>query len=189
MLIEIKDADAFGWSKSGNSRAERTAPSEASSRSDKMGEVKAARLPQLDTAAAAPMPNSFVVTARNAPDAQPKDTCTCKERESSINQASRTGNAADPSSLVNRTVRSKPRASASLSCFPALFRSRTTNLFGDGDKFLHVWPSTSLEAFVMEDTKITKLPFGRKRLEYGLSRVLDSGRATPWSLYADATPD
>lgn len=138
--------------------------------------IRLARLLKIDTAAAQPTSTAFASTP------------VTPGRESLIHQTLGPGNMDGSGSAVNRTVRSKPRSSTSLSCFPSPFRSRTTKLFGAGDKFLYDWPSTSLEAFAMEDSNITKLPFGHKRLEYGLGRVLDVGRATPWSTYAHATP-
>lgn len=58
-------------------------------------------------------------------------------------------------------------------------------LFGNRDKFLHDWESQVLEAFIVhkDPQPLVKLPFGHKRLTYGLKQVIKKGDFLSWEQY------
>lgn len=58
-------------------------------------------------------------------------------------------------------------------------------LFGNRDKFLHDWESQILEAFVVHKDSPTpvKLPFGHRRLTFGLKEVMKKDTYLSWDQY------
>lgn len=73
---------------------------------------------------------------------------------------------------------------------PAYFFDWKQRLFGTDDKFKTDWPSTDLEAYIRHNPsfgKPTKVPFGHKRLHYGLNKVIKDGKKdkSTWNSYVD----
>lgn len=73
---------------------------------------------------------------------------------------------------------------------PAYFFDWKQRLFGTDDKFKTDWPSTNLEAYIRHNPsfgKPTKVPFGHKRLHYGLNKVIKDGKKekSTWNSYVD----
>lgn len=74
---------------------------------------------------------------------------------------------------------------------PAYFFDLKQRIFGTDDKFKTDWPSTNLEAYIRQNSsfgKPTKVPFGHKRLSYGLNKVIKDGKKekSTWNSYVDA---
>ena len=73
---------------------------------------------------------------------------------------------------------------------PASLFDLKQRIFGTDDKFKTDWPSTNLEAYVLHNygvRKPRKVPFGHKRLHYGLNKVIkdeEKGKST-WSRYLE----
>ncbi|KAK2597887.1 hypothetical protein N8I77_012642 [Diaporthe amygdali] len=97
--------------------------------------------------------------------------------------------------LVARNVKGKALSSSNLSSklefnLPAYFFDWKQRIFGSDDKFKTDWPSTNLEAYIRHIHsfgKSTKIPFGHKRLQYGLSKVIKEGEkgTSTWSQYIE----
>lgn len=73
---------------------------------------------------------------------------------------------------------------------PAFFFEWKQKIFGTDDKFKTDWPSTKLEAYIRHTRnhwKPNKIPFGHKRLTYGLNKVIKDGPkgASTWSRYIE----
>lgn len=71
---------------------------------------------------------------------------------------------------------------------PAYFFEWKQRIFGTDDKFKTDWPSTNLEAYIHHNAsygKATKVPFGHKRLHYGLNKVIKDGQKdkSTWNRY------
>ncbi|KAL1881251.1 hypothetical protein Daus18300_001103 [Diaporthe australafricana] len=86
-----------------------------------------------------------------------------------------------------RSVASKGKFSLDL---PAFFFEWKQKLFGTDDKFKTDWPSTKLEAYIRHTRnhwKPNKIPFGHKRLTYGLNKVIKDGPkgTSTWSRYIE----
>lgn len=63
-------------------------------------------------------------------------------------------------------------------------------IFGTDDKFKTDWPSTNLEAYIrlnLSYAKPTKVPFGHKRLHYGLNKVIKDQQkgSSTWNRYVE----
>jgi hypothetical protein len=64
-------------------------------------------------------------------------------------------------------------------------------IFGTDDKFKTDWPSKSLEAWIYQDSfganVNSKIPFGHKRLQYGLNQVIKAGQngKSTWNRYLE----
>lgn len=63
-------------------------------------------------------------------------------------------------------------------------------IFGTDDKFKTDWPSTNLEAYIRLNpsfAKPTKVPFGHKRLHYGLNKVIKDQQkgSSTWNRYVE----
>ncbi|KAL2287174.1 hypothetical protein FJTKL_06169 [Diaporthe vaccinii] len=74
---------------------------------------------------------------------------------------------------------------------PAYFFDWKQRIFGTDDKFKTDWPSTNLEAYIRHNSsfgKPTKVPFGHKRLHYGLNKIIKDGQKekSTWNRYVDA---
>lgn len=74
---------------------------------------------------------------------------------------------------------------------PAYFFDWKQRLFGTDDKFKTDWPSTNLEAYIRHNPsfgKPTKVPFGHKRLTFGLNKVIKDGKKekSTWNSYVEA---
>lgn len=74
---------------------------------------------------------------------------------------------------------------------PAYFFDWKQRIFGTDDKFKTDWPSTNLEAYIRHNAsfgKPTKVPFGHKRLHYGLNKIIkDAPREkSTWNCYVGA---
>lgn len=74
---------------------------------------------------------------------------------------------------------------------PAYFFDWKQRIFGTDDKFKTDWPSTNLEAYIRHNPsfgKPTKVPFGHKRLHYGLNKIIKDGQKekSTWTRYVEA---
>ncbi|KAI3394093.1 hypothetical protein diail_3217 [Diaporthe ilicicola] len=74
--------------------------------------------------------------------------------------------------------------------FPAYFFDWKQKIFGTDDRFKTDWPSNNLEAYyrlTRSMWKPTKIPFGHKRLHYGLSKMIKDGAkgTTTWTRYLE----
>lgn len=97
--------------------------------------------------------------------------------------------------LVARNGKRKALSSSNLRSklefnLPAYFFDWKQRIFGSDDKFKTDWPSTNLEAYIRHIHsfgKSTKIPFGHKRLQYGLSKVIKEGQkgTSTWSQYIE----
>lgn len=73
---------------------------------------------------------------------------------------------------------------------PAYFFDWKQRLFGTDDKFKTDWPSTKIEAYLRNHQdfgKPRKVPFGHKRLQYGLNKVIKDGQKekSNWNRYVE----
>lgn len=74
---------------------------------------------------------------------------------------------------------------------PAWLFDFKQRVFGSDDKFKTDWPSDTIEAWIYHDSAPgnahTRLPFGHKRLQYGLNRVLKDGKneRSTWNRYLE----
>lgn len=74
--------------------------------------------------------------------------------------------------------------------FSAFFFEWKQRIFGSDDNFKTDWPSTNLEAYISHVHsfgKPTKVPFGHKRLRYGLNKVIKDGQKdkSTWNNYVE----
>lgn len=76
--------------------------------------------------------------------------------------------------------------------FPAcFFEQLKQRIFGTDDKFKTDWPSTSLEAWIFlpftHPKPYSKVPFGHKRLQYALNKVIKDGKngKSTWNRYLE----
>ncbi|KAG6361848.1 hypothetical protein INS49_010077 [Diaporthe citri] len=91
----------------------------------------------------------------------------------------------------SKTLRSFTLTGRIGSDLPTYFFDWKQRIFGTDDKFKTDWPSTNLEAYVRHNSnfgKPTKVPFGHKRLTYGLNKVIKDGKKekSTWNSYVDA---
>lgn len=96
----------------------------------------------------------------------------------------------DARSDKSKTPRSSTLGGHIVSDLPAYFFDWKQRLFGTDDKFKTDWPSTNLEAYIRHNPsfgKSTKVPFGHKRLHYGLNKVIKDGKKekSTWNSYVD----
>lgn len=90
----------------------------------------------------------------------------------------------------SKTPRSSTLGSHIGSDLPAYFFDWKQRLFGTDDKFKTDWPSTNLEAYIRHNPsfgKPTRVPFGHKRLHYGLNKVIKDGKKekSTWNSYVE----
>jgi len=75
---------------------------------------------------------------------------------------------------------------------PSFLHSFTFPIFGATDKYLSDTPSEDLEAYIISSdspSTPTKLPFGHRRLTFGLKRTLKAKRGSTWYRYVtNSTP-
>lgn len=96
----------------------------------------------------------------------------------------------DARSDKSKTPRSSSLVSHIGSDLPAYLFDWKQRLFGTDDKFKSDWPSSNLEAYIRHNPsfgKPTKVPFGHKRLHYGLNKVIKDGKKekSTWNSYVE----
>lgn len=98
--------------------------------------------------------------------------------------------ARDDKSKIPRSFTWDSRLSSDLPAWLFDFKQR---VFGSDDKFKTDWPSNTLEAWIYHDSAPgnahTRLPFGHKRLQYGLNKVLKDGKSerSTWNRYLETS--
>lgn len=109
----------------------------------------------------------------------PKDDLAAGKVDTQTTKPDKPSNASDPTKGKDST-NIAAKVSSSLndmsSNLSKTMSEWTHHIFGKDDEFKKDWESTELEAYVAFDTVQTvpvKVPFGHRRLKYGLKKVMD----------------
>lgn len=88
----------------------------------------------------------------------------------------------------SKTPRSFTLGGSIGSDLPTFFFDWKQRVFGTDDKFKTDWPSNNLEAYIRHNYSTPiKVPFGHKRLHFGLNKVIKDGQKekSTWNSYVD----